>query len=244
MINLNSILGYKNLKIFQSTEFFSFSLDSIILANYTNIRLNDNKIIDFCSGNAVVPLILSKRCDKKIEALEIQEKLYKLGLQSIEYNKLTDRIKIYNEDVIRFSNKSLNQNQYDLVLCNPPYFINTEKSRKNLSYEKSVARHEILINLNEVCSCAKKVLKDNGVFSLIHRTDRLIEILDKLKQNNLEPKRIKFVYEKEGCESNLVLIQSTKNGKVGLKIDSPLFLYNEDGSLTSEYKKLQMEVKL
>ena len=150
MINLNSILGYKNLKIFQSTEFFSFSLDSIILANYTNIRLNDNKIIDFCSGNAVVPLILSKRCDKKIEALEIQEKLYKLGLQSIEYNKLTDRIKIYNEDVIHFSNKSLNQNQYDLVLCNPPYFINTEKSRKNLSYEKSVARHEILINLNEV----------------------------------------------------------------------------------------------
>ena len=244
MIRLNDILGYNNLKIFQSTEFFSFSLDSIILANYTNIRLSDCKIVDFCSGNGVVPLILSRRCDKSVEAIEIQEKLYSLALDSINYNKLGDRIKIYNEDVKIFSNNKYNQNKYDLVLCNPPYFVNNINSIKNLNYEKSVARHEILINLEEICSCAKKVLKDNGVFSLIHRTDRLIEILDDLQKNNLEPKIIKFVYDKASSNSSLVLIQSQKNGKTGLRIEPPLILYNEDGLMTDEYKKLQTEVKL
>ena len=244
MIRLNDILGYNNLKIFQSTEFFYFSLDSIILANYTNIRLSDCKIVDFCSGNGVVPLILSRRCDKSVEAIEIQEKLYSLALDSINYNKLGDRIKIYNEDVKIFSNNKNNQNKYDLVLCNPPYFVNNINSIKNLNYEKSVARHEILINLEEICSCAKKVLKDNGVFSLIHRTDRLIEILDDLQKNNLEPKIIKFVYDKASSNSSLVLIQSQKNGKTGLRIEPPLILYNEDGLMTDEYKKLQTEVKL
>lgn len=244
MISLNEVLGYDNLKIFQSSEFFSFSLDSVVLANYTNIRKKDNKIIDFCSGNAIVPLILSKRCDKRLEAIEIQEKLYSLALKSIDYNNLSDRITLYNEDVKDFSSKNVNQNKYDLVLCNPPYFVNNTNSMKNLNYEKCVARHEILINLEEICSCAKKILKDNGVFSLIHRTDRLIEIIDDLKNNNLEPKIIKFVYDKLSSNSSLVLIQSQKNGKTGLKIESPLILYNEDGTMTDEYNKLQMEVKL
>lgn len=244
MISLNEVLGYDNLKIFQSSEFFSFSLDSVVLANYTNIRKKDNKIIDFCSGNAIVPLILSKRCDKRLEAIEIQEKLYSLALKSIDYNNLSDRITLYNEDVKDFSSKNVNQNKYDLVLCNPPYFVNNTNSMKNLNYEKRVARHEILINLEEICSCAKKILKDNGVFSLIHRTDRLIEIIDDLKNNNLEPKIIKFVYDKLSSNSSLVLIQSQKNGKTGLKIESPLILYNEDGTMTDEYNKLQMEVKL
>lgn len=243
MINLNDILGYKNLKIFQNSEFFSFSLDSIVLANYTNIRINDNKIIDLCSGNAIVPLILSQRCDKCIDAIEIQKKIYDLGIKSIEYNNLSNRINLYNEDIINYSNVSSNQNKYDLVLCNPPYFVNNKNSIKNLSFEKSIARHEILVNLNDVCLCAKKILKDNGVFSLIHRTDRLIEILETLKRNNLEPKVIKFVHNKNNCESNLVLIQSLKNGKPGLKVDSPLIINNIDGSLTDEYKKLQMEVR-
>ena len=189
-------------------------------------------------------MILSKRCDKKLEAIEIQEKLYSLALKSIDYNNLQDRINLFNEDIKDFSNRIVNQNKYDLVLCNPPYFVNNENSIKNLNYEKCVARHEILINLEEICSCAKKVLKDNGVFSLIHRTDRLIEILDDLKKNNLEPKIIKFVYDKADSASNLVLIQSQKNGKTGLRIDPPLILYNDNGLMSDEYKKLQTEVRL
>lgn len=242
MINLNDILGYKDLKIYQNSDFFSFSLDSIILANYTNVRIKDRKIIDFCTGNAVVPLILSKRCNKNIEGIEVIKDVYNLAVKSIEYNNLSSRIKIYNENVMDFCCHTENLNKYDLVLCNPPYFKNYEKSKKNDCYEKMIARHEILINLDEICYSAMKILKDNGCFSLIHRTDRFIEIINTLKKYNLEPKKIKFVYDKIYGSSELFLIQSQKNGKTGLKIDSPLIIYNEDNSFTEEYELLQNRV--
>ncbi len=243
MINLNDILGYKDMKIFQDTDLFSFSLDSIILANYSEIRLRDKKIVDFCSGNAVVPLILSRRFDKRIEGIEVQKKIYDLGVKSINYNRLENNISLYNCDVKDFCIDSKNQSKYDFVLCNPPYFKNNETSLKNINYDKTVARHEILINLDEICDCAKKILKDNGTFCLIHRTDRLIEIIDTMRKNNIEPKKLKFIYEKVKKNSTLVLIHGIKNGKVGLKIDSPLILYDESGNKTIEYNNLLKEVR-
>lgn len=240
MERLDDILGYKNLKIYQNSNYFAFSLDSIILANYANIRLRDKQIVDFCTGNAVIPLILSRRTKAKIYGIEIQEKLAKLAKKSIEYNKLNDRIEIVNEDIKDFSKKNISK--FDLVLCNPPYFKINEKSSLNESYEKKIARHEITINLQDVCDCAKKVLKDNGNLCLVHRSDRLMEILEVLRKNNLEPKKIKFVYENINKESTLVLIEAQKLGKVGLKVDKPLILYELDGNLTEEYDRLQKEV--
>ena len=242
MERLDDILGYPNLKIYQNSEFFSFSLDSVVLANYSTIRLRDKKIMDFCTGNAVVPLILSQRCDKSIEGVEVQEKLYDLGCRSISYNHLEDRIHLYCEDVATFSKKPENLNQYDLVLCNPPYFKNNEFSTKNLSYEKMIARHEILIDLNGICACAKRILKEHGNFCMVHRTERLMDILGAFRENDIEPKRIKFVHETIDKESFLVIVEGQKIGSVGLKIDKPLILYNLDGSLTDEYSKLQVEV--
>ncbi len=242
MERIDDVLGYSNLKIYQNSLFFSFSLDSIILANYCSIRLRDKNIVDFCTGNAVVPLILSKRCDKNIDGVEVQEKLCDLANKSIKYNKLDDRIQVYCCDVKDFSNDSANLNKYDLVLCNPPYFKNLDKSAKNLSYEKMVARHEVLVNLDEICACAKKVLKEHGNFCMVHRTDRLMDVLNAFKNNDIEPKRIKFIYENINKESFLFLIEGQRKGSVGLKIDKPLFLYDLDGNETLEYAKLQMEV--
>lgn len=242
MERLNDILGYNNLKIFQNTDFFSFSLDSIVLANYCNIRLKDKKIIDFCTGNAVIPLILSKRCDKTIEGVEIQKKLYDLAIKSVEYNKLTDRIHIFCDDINHFCNKNL-YNTYDLVLCNPPFFPVGSTNNKNLSFEKMIARHEVKITLDQVCECASKILKEHGNFCIVHRADRLLDVFSSFRKWGIEPKRIKFVYEYIGKESNMVLIEGQKRGNVGLKVDSPLIMYNDDGSLSSEYSKLQLEVR-
>ena len=237
---LNDILDYKNLKIYQDTDFFSFSLDSIILANYSTLRLRDKNIVDFCTGNGVVPIILSHRTKSNILGVEIQKKLCDLTDKSIKINKLEDRIKIINSDIKIFSREHLNE--FDLVLCNPPYFKNYDMSTKNLSYEKMVARHEVLLNLNDLVACAKKVLKDNGTFSLVHRTDRLMEILECLKKNNIEPKRVKFIYNNINSSSTLVLIEGQKVGKVGMIVDKPLIMYNLDGSMTEEYKKLQVVI--
>ena len=239
MKRLDDILGYNNLKIYQDSNFFSFSLDSIILANYATVRLRDKNIIDFCTGNGVVPLILSKRTDKHIVGIELQEDVAVLAKESISYNHLEDQIDIVCCDVKEYAASHLNE--FDLILCNPPYFKINDGSTFNDSYEKMIARHEILINLDDIFTCAKKILKDNGNISLVHRTDRLIEIIEKLKNYGLEPKRIKFVHETIEKESTLFLIEAQKCGKVGLKIDKPLIQY-EDGKMTDEYEKLQKEV--
>lgn len=234
---INDVLGYKNMKIYQNTDFFSFSLDSIILANFSTIRLRDKKIVDFCTGNAIVPLIMSRRTKSRIIGVEIQKKLCDLAKKSINQNKLSDYIKIFNSDIKDFSIN--NCNSFDLVLCNPPYFKNEGKSIKNLSYEKMVARHEILIDLDGVVDCAKRVLKDNGTFCMVHRSDRLIEIIDCFKKNNIEPKKIKFIYNNIDSNSTLVLIEGQKAGKCGLIVDKPLILHDLEGNDTEEYKKLQ-----
>lgn len=237
---LNDILGYDNLKIYQDTDFFSFSLDSIVLANYSTVRLRDKKIVDFCTGNGVVPIIVSRRTKSNIIGVEIQDKLVDLAIKSISYNNLNDRISIICDDVKNFSNDNLNS--FDLVLCNPPYFKVHENSSLNLSYEKKIARHEVCINLTEICECAKKVLKDNGSFSIVYRSDRLIELIDEFRKHGIEPKKVKFVYEKVNKNANLVLLQGQKCGKVGLTIEKPLIMYNDDGSMTDEYSKLNKEI--
>ncbi len=240
MERLDDVLGYKDLKIYQNSDYFSFSLDSIILANYSTIRLRDKNIVDFCTGNGVIPLIISRRCNQHIIGVEIQDALADLARKSVKYNHLEDRITIICDDVKDFSKEHLNE--FDLLLCNPPYFKVNDNSTFNDSYEKMVARHEICINLEEICDCAKKVLKDNGNLCIVHRSDRLMEILETFRKYGIEPKRIKFVYENTLKESTLVLIEGQKCGKVGLIVDKPLIQYNLDGSMTEEYDRLQREI--
>jgi len=243
MKKINDVLGYSNMKIIQDSDYFSFSLDSIILANYSKIRLRDKKIVDFCTGNGVIPLILSRRCDKTIDAVEIQESVYDLARESVSINNLDDRIHLFCMDVKDFSLKPENLSQYDLVLCNPPYFKNDINSTKNLSYEKMVARHEVFLNLDQLCKCASLVLKDNGNFVIVHRSQRLLDIFDCFRKYKLEPKRIMFVFENVEKDSTLVLVEGQLAGKVGLIIDKPLIMYNLDGTMTSEYKRIQEEVR-
>lgn len=239
---LNDILGYKGLKIYQDLDYFCFSLDSVLLANFANIRLRDKNICDFGTGNAVIPLILSKRTKAKIIGVEIQENLFKLANESINYNNLENQIKIINADI---DDKELfNFNEYfDLILCNPPYFPVSDKSNINNSVEKSIARHEIYMDLNKLFKVAKKSLKNNGNLAIVHRPERLLEILSLMLDNGIQPKRLRFVYEKYGKDSNMILIEGQKAGKNGLKIESPLILYNSDGSMTEEYLNLTKEVR-
>ena len=235
MERINDILGYKNRKIYQDDNFFSFSLDSVILANYSTIRKSDKKLLDLCSGNGVVPLIMSLRTDKKIIGVEIQEDLVKLANKSIKYNKLDKQINMICSDIKEFITKD-RYDSYDLITCNPPYFNNYD--RVNLSYEKKIARHEILINLEEVISISSKLLKNGGNLSLVHRPERLVEIISLF--NGIS--RIKFIYDKIDKPAVSILVEGRKNRKCSLKIDKPLIIKNSDGSYTDEYNKLIVEV--
>lgn len=240
MKKINDILGYKNLKVFQDDKYFSFSLDSVMLANFVNIRSSDKKIVDLGCGNGVIPLILSLRTKNSIIGVEIQEELSLLALESIKYNNLTEQISIINQDMKYFALN--NCEKFDVVTCNPPFFKYNNNSFLNLSKEKVIARHEVAITLEEVLNVSKKILKNNGILAMVHRPERLLEILEQFKLNRIEPKRLRFVYSRLEKDSIMVLIEGIKNGKPGLKIEKPFILYNSDGNFSTEYSNLIEEV--
>lgn len=230
---INYLLGYKDIKIFQDTECFNFSLDSVLLANFVTLNKSTKQILDIGTGNAVIPIIMSTKTKAKIDAIEIQEKSYILGKKSIELNNLEDQISIINVDVNDYYN-NCDTEKYDVIVCNPPFFKINEQSNINDSEFKQIARHEIKLNLDQLFNISKKLLKNNGTISIVHRPERLVEILEAMKKYNIEPKKIQFVYPKKDKEANILLIEGRKNGNSGVKILNPLITHCEDGSYTEE----------
>ena len=206
------------------------------------VRLRDKEILDLGTGNGVIPLILSLRTDKKIEGVEIQEKLYSLASKSVSYNHLDNQISIVCSDMKDYVSKNTIE-RFDVVTCNPPYFKVNDKNYFNDSSEKTIARHEVKISLEEVVMVASKVLKNNGTFAMVHRTERLLEIFDLFRKYHIEPKRIRFVYEFVHKPSTLVLIEGVKHGKQGLKVEAPFIMKMDDGSYSLEYERFLVEVK-
>ncbi len=233
---LNDLLNYSNLKIYQNTEMFSFSLDSVLLPNFVTLNKNIKKVLDIGSGNAAIPLILTTKTDAKITGIEIQEESYYLGKKSIEYNQLEDKIEFINDDVKEYA-KKIESDTFDTITCNPPYFKVNDKSRFNDSDYKTIARHEIKLNLEELFKIAKKLLKNNGNIAIVHRPERLIDIIEEMKKNNIEPKKVQFVYPGVEKQANILLIEGIKNGKPGLKILKPIYSHLENGEYTDEIKK-------
>lgn len=236
MQTINYLLGYKNLSIVQDTDMFHFSLDSVLLPNFVTIRSKIDKILDIGCGNAPIPLILSTKTNAKIVGVEIQKEVFDLAKQSIAINHLENQIQIMNADINDYY-KELESDSFDVITCNPPFFKVNEESKLNDSEYKVFARHELTLNLSQIFKIAKKLLKNNGNIAIVHRPERLVEILSIMKENNIEPKRIQFVYPRPSMESNIVLIEGTKNGKTGLKILPPIFVHNQDGSYTEEVQK-------
>lgn len=229
---INDLLNYGNLKIVQNTDWFSFSLDSVLLANFVKIN-NKMKIIDFCSGNAPIPLFLSTKTKSKIIGVELQKEVFALAQKSININNLENQIEMLNMDVKNISN-IYETDMFDLITCNPPYFKVDEQSNTNLNDIKAIARHELTLNLNEIFKIAKKILKNNGRIAMVHRTDRLMDIICAMKNNNIEPKRLQIIYPFENSKSNMILIEGSKNGKVGLEIEKSIIVHNIDGSYKDE----------
>lgn len=230
---INDLVGYNNMKIYQNTDWFLFSLDSVLLPNFVTLNKNITKIIDLGTGNAPIPLILSTKTSAGIVGVEIQKDCYELAKKSVVHNKLEDKIEILNMDM-KLLKDYYESDSFDVVTCNPPYFKYSDKSHLNEDEHKIIARHEKMIELDEIVSLAKYLLKNNGVFALVHRTDRLIDIISLLEKNNLEIKKMRFIYPKVEQESNMILIEARKNGKTGLKLLPPLYVHNEDGSYTNE----------
>ena len=232
-IEINDLVYFKNIKIVQDKDYFNFSLDSILLPNFVDITKKTKMILDMCTGNAPIPLILSTKTDAKIYAVELQKEVYNLAKETIKINKLDNQIVLINNNIKNLK-KIFNTETFDIITCNPPYFKKKEDSIINENIVKSIARHEIEMELEDVMLISKSLLKNEGSLVLVHRTDRLIEIIELMRKHNIEPKRMRLIYPKINTESNLVLIDGRKNGKKGLKILPPLYIHNNDNSYTKE----------
>ena len=232
----NELLGRELLKIYQDTDYFNFSLDSMLLASFPKMTKRIKYVCDLCSGNAPIPLYLSLRFNGDIVGVEIQKHSYDLANMSIKENKLDDRIKIINDNLIGISDK-IGIHKFDLVTCNPPFFKVGNHNINPLD-SKAIARHEIMATLDDIVKEAALLLNNNGHFVMVHRPDRLIEIIDTFRKYKIEPKRLQFVYPRIGEECNNILIDGVKDGNSGLNVLEPLYVYKEDNKWTDNVLKI------
>ena len=229
----NYLLAYKNMKIIQRKDMFNFSLDTVLLANFCTLNKDLNQIIDFGTNNAAIPLLLSKRTDKKIIGVELQEEAVSLAKKNVILNNLEDQIEIVHDDIKEYVK---NAQKVKLVVCNPPFYKVGERSHLNDNEYLQIARHEIKINLEEIVQSAAMILDNKGRFAMVHRPDRMIEIINCMQKYDIEPKRIRFVYPKVGKESHIFLIEGMYKGNKGVKIEAPLYAHEDDGHYTKEVR--------
>lgn len=218
---MNDLFDYDGLKIYQLNDKFKFSLDSILLAEFIEIKENIKLIVDLCTGNAPIPLILSTKTKARIYGFELQKTIYELGYLSVIENKLNDQIKIINANLKNCFEYILPES-VDIVTCNPPYFKYEKDSIINEDLEKAIARHEIEMNFEDILISAKYILKNKGSLYIVHRPERIQEMLNLLCKYNFAVKKIQIVYSNAEKNAIIVLLKAVKNGQIGLKVLPPL----------------------
>ena len=228
-------LQCKGLQIIQDKSGYCFTTDSVLLANFLKCKSKD-KVVEFCSGSGVVSILAfaKNRC-KDYSLVEIQPRLADMSNRTIMLNNLQDYIKVYNMSFQDFA-KSNNEN-YDVVICNPPYF-STASADKNISEELRIARHEITMNLEDLAKSINKVLKYGGKFYLVHKSERFDEIMFSFAKNNLAIKNIVFCHPKIDKDASFVLFEGIKGGKNGLKVLPPLILNESTGEISAQVKDI------
>jgi len=242
MVNLKNderldYLLAEDLKIIQSPSVFAFSLDAVLLAKFTYVPIQKGNILDLCSGNGIIPLLLSMRTKGTVTGVEIQERLYDMAVRSIEYNGLQHRLHMIHGD-IKEIHKQLGYGKFDVITCNPPYFSTPRKETINENEHLAIARHEIMCTLEDAVRASSQLVRQGGKVAFVHRPGRLLDIITLMREYRLEPKRIQLVHPKQGKEANTLLIEAIKDGQPDLKILPPLFVYDENQEYTSEVKEI------
>lgn len=208
--------GYK---LIQKKDGFRFSVDAVILSDFFS-PTKKGKILDIGCGNGIIPILLySKGKGEDITGVEIQEENCELALKNVKLNNLEDYIKIENSDVKEYPKG----NTFDYIISNPPY-MEVDGKKQNILSCKSIARHELTLNLYDLIRNAKRLLKPVGSITLVHRSYRFIDISRILEDCGFSLKRVRFVYYSKDRNSNLVLVEAFKGKKCKLEIEPPLFL--------------------
>lgn len=230
-------LEYKGLKLIQNEKGFCFGIDSVLLSDYARKMKSGAKAIDIGSGTGIISILLCAKTKlEKIYGIELQEEVADMSKRSIELNNLEDRIEIVNTNIKDIFNV-LNKNEFDVVVTNPPY-KKADAGVKSIDTRQLISRHEVECTLEDIIKNASMLLKDLGEFYMVHRAERIVDIMCLLRKYKLEPKDIRFVHSKIDQKPTLILIRAVKGAKEFLKIDKPLVIYRDDGEYTDEILKI------
>lgn len=230
-------LQYKGLKLIQNKDGFCFGVDSVLLSDFAKTIKQNSTVVDIGTGTGIIGLLLCKKTSlKKIYGVEIQKDVAEMAKRSIELNNLQNKFEIINSDINDIFDL-LKPNAIDCIVTNPPYKkVNT--GIKNEDEKQMISRHEVKCTLEDIIEKGSKLLKDRGEFYMVHRAERMVDIMCLLRKYRLEPKNIRFVHPKHDEKPNLILVKAIKYANEFLKIDKPLVIYDENGNYTEEINKI------
>ncbi len=224
-------LQRNGLRIIQNKDVFSFTMDSVLLSSFVSLATGDT-VVDLGTGTGVLPLLLVGRKDlRNVVGVEIQDLLADMAQRSVQLNAIKN-IEIIRGD-LKDAPKVLGHEAFDVVVSNPPY-MSGNRGKTNSLDTKTIARHEICCNLEDVIKTSSKLVRYGGKVAFVHRPERIVDICFYMRLYNIEPKRLQLVQPKANKEPNVLLIEGIKGGKPGLITSTTLMIYDEDGQYTPE----------
>lgn len=230
-------LQINNLRIIQNKGGFCFGIDSVLLTDFAKKIKKNTKIIDLGTGTGIIAILLTAKIKAaSILGVELQKDVADMATRSVKLNNIDNKVQIVNEN-IKNLDKILKLGTYDVIVTNPPY-MKKNTGAKNINNSKLISRHEIECTLEDIAMISFKLLKNNGEIYMVHRPNRLVEIMEIFRKYKLEIKELRLVFPNENSQANLVLIKAVKNARPFLKILEPLYVYKENGEYTDEILKI------
>lgn len=221
------------LKIIQNPDWFCFGIDAVLLSDFVEIKPGDS-VMDLGTGTGIMPLLLAAKTGAQhIDALEIQKDVAEMAKRSVMLNGLEEKINIINGDLVDYKTDK----QYNSVICNPPYKT-ADTGLVNPEDKLKISRHEVCCTLHDIVKTASRILKPLGRFALIHRPERLVDIMFEMRSLKLEPKRIRYIHSDIEKPPVMVMVEGRKCAKPYIKTEPPLVVYNKDGSYTDEILRI------
>ena len=216
------------LELIQDPKKFCFGVDAVFLADFVRVRPGEN-VLDLGTGNGIIPVLLSAKTEARhITGLEIQADTAEMARRSVAHNHLEDRIDIVTGD-IKEAAELFKPAFFDVITTNPPYML-ADHGMRNPDDAKAIARHEVLCSLDDILRESMRLMQDKSRFYMIHRPFRLTEIMIKMHQYKIEPKRIRFVHPYIDKEPAMVLIEGVRGAKPRVTVEPPLIIYDRNGT--------------
>ena len=213
-------------RICQEKDGFCFGVDSVILSDFASKRIrNYSNVIDLCSGNGIIPILLyCRNSTLKITAVEIMEDAAQLADWNMRLNDISESVSVMHSDAKKLPEEM--NGTFDALTVNPPY-IKADGGKPSESISQSVSRHELLLSAEELIKSSAGLLKDKGKFFMVHRAHRIAELSSLMKKYSLEPKSLRFVYPRVTSDKAvMVLIYAVKGSGEWTDVEKPLYIHS------------------